>query len=487
MGTVPSEILLLTNLSESYRFFLLSSDVSSHGSVAFALSESLSLNGNSLSGGFTCPDFIPSDACYEPDASVAPASDPSDSISTPLPTSTDQESSTGDSCNNAILLTIPPSGKNAASGSAGGSSASSSSIANDGQCRMVTPFTGAWYHIFGAGSLVTATACIQETMSVDTVLYVYKGACGSLRCVDHDTGYETCANRGDCVGVTWTALDGESYYIRVGGFNYIDYTLTLYDGFVTPAQNPTPTVPPSITPPPVPSPPSPSPTSRQTLPSTQTPLVSYPPIEPIDCKGDDLLIFEIDLDDHKEETTWELRSGGKAIQSGGPFEETTGWSTTQVCVTGSPFVSAVFDSAGDGLCCDSGIGAYRFTVNGKVLPTEVFTSGFAQTTPIILPLAEPLTCSDLLLIEFVFEGPSLSASWELTKDGVLLSSSEGPFEQGLSSTRIQKCLNAGKYIFKALDSNGNGFDGAYSLTYNGQAIPTHEFFDGSEVSTKFEI
>lgn len=218
------------------------------------------------------------------------------------------------------------------------------------------------------------------------------------------------------------------------------------------------------------------------------PPVSFPPTEPVDCEGSDLLVVQFILDDRQSETTWELRSGGNVLDTGGPYEESTGSVAIQFCVSGSPFIFAVLDAAGDGLCCDFGIGAYRIMLNSEILPTKEFTDGFLQTTPIILPPAEPLSCDNLLIIEFVLEGPSSSSetSWELKKDGVVVNSSEGPFAQNLSSTRSQLCIADGSYIFTVFDSAGDGMDGAYSVIHNGKAIPTGEFSDGFEQLTEFE-
>ena len=66
----------------------------------------------------------------------------------------------------------------------------------------------------------------------------------------------------------------------------------------------------------------------------------------------------LNFDNYPEETSWEIRSGGAVIESGGTYPDETDGSSYYVDMdlpSGS-YELVVYDSANDGMCCGYGEG-----------------------------------------------------------------------------------------------------------------------------------
>jgi len=78
---------------------------------------------------------------------------------------------------------------------------------------------------------------------------------------------------------------------------------------------------------------------------------------PLTCNE---VFVEITFDNYPGDISWDLSSGGQVLLSGGNYgseyaDETIVAST---CVADGDYVFNIFDSYGDGLCCDEGQGSY---------------------------------------------------------------------------------------------------------------------------------
>jgi hypothetical protein len=96
-----------------------------------------------------------------------------------------------------------------------------------------------------------------------------------------------------------------------------------------------------------------------------------------DCFGDppfecpDMITIEIFTDEYGSETTWELveRVSGTVVASGGPLEDEA-LCVWDVAVDGSLCYDwTIYDSYGDGICCDYGDGYYNVYYNGDLVCT----------------------------------------------------------------------------------------------------------------------
>lgn len=83
------------------------------------------------------------------------------------------------------------------------------------------------------------------------------------------------------------------------------------------------------------------------------------------CKN---ITVSINLDDDPEETTWQITDFGKVSASGGPYEVAGGSIDQTLCLLPGCYLFTIFDSYGDGICCDNGNGSFAITnSNGSVL------------------------------------------------------------------------------------------------------------------------
>ena len=70
--------------------------------------------------------------------------------------------------------------------------------------------------------------------------------------------------------------------------------------------------------------------------------------------------LELVLDDYGSETTWDLRRLGQVIYEGGPYEDDQDGQvvTVPLCLEDGCYILRVYDSWGDGMCCDYGEGGW---------------------------------------------------------------------------------------------------------------------------------
>ena len=66
--------------------------------------------------------------------------------------------------------------------------------------------------------------------------------------------------------------------------------------------------------------------------------------------------LELVLDDYGSETTWDLRRLGQVIYEGGPYEDDQDGQVVSVplCLEDGCYILRVYDSWGDGMCCEYG-------------------------------------------------------------------------------------------------------------------------------------
>ena len=89
--------------------------------------------------------------------------------------------------------------------------------------------------------------------------------------------------------------------------------------------------------------------------------------------------LELVLDDYGSETTWDLRRLGQIIYEGGPYEDDQDGQVVNVplCLEDGCYILRVYDSYGDGMCCEYGEGS--FSILGP--QSEVILTGgeFGET------------------------------------------------------------------------------------------------------------
>ena len=86
------------------------------------------------------------------------------------------------------------------------------------------------------------------------------------------------------------------------------------------------------------------------------------------------LRMEVLTDYYPEDTTWEVTdecNGGAVVMSGGPYNLGNNFYVDEKAVKPSNYTVRVYDSWGDGVCCYSGWGNIKATLDG----TEILSGG----------------------------------------------------------------------------------------------------------------
>ncbi|MEO0404835.1 MAG: T9SS type A sorting domain-containing protein, partial [Bacteroidota bacterium] len=91
---------------------------------------------------------------------------------------------------------------------------------------------------------------------------------------------------------------------------------------------------------------------------------------------------EITLDDYGSETTWEIVQNGSVLFSGGPYSDDTPGTVESLntCLADGCYDFVIYDSFGDGICCDWGEGGFEILEGNTELATGG-EFGDSQTVP----------------------------------------------------------------------------------------------------------
>jgi hypothetical protein len=116
-----------------------------------------------------------------------------------------------------------------------------------------------------------------------------------------------------------------------------------------------------------------------------------------DAYGTEQITLELLTDDWAQETTWVFRTvAGTILYNGGPYQENTDDNTTFIenfdVDLSQCYEFEIFDSAGDGICCNFGIGAYSLTTDSGEVVFEGGEFGSSETTEI--KIADVLAIDD---------------------------------------------------------------------------------------------
>jgi len=119
------------------------------------------------------------------------------------------------------------------------------------------------------------------------------------------------------------------------------------------------------------------------------------------CQKDGLVSVTIQPDDYPSETTWVITDDGSSTSyaSGGPYSQMIQY-TTDICLSFGSYTFTIYDSVGDGLCCEGGDGSYKLSLDNVVLKTGAFFDvsestiiNIANNSPTNKPTTTPPTNS----------------------------------------------------------------------------------------------
>jgi len=131
-----------------------------------------------------------------------------------------------------------------------------------------------------------------------------------------------------------------------------------------------------------------------TSPTTLSPTISpVPTTSPTSCDGVHFLL-ELLTDNFGSETSWTLteQENGNQVLSGGAYTSNESFEVEE-CVAYGCYVFTMFDTYGDGMCCQYGDGFYSVTVDGEIVVVSNGNFDFFETTN-FCESPPPPTCVD---------------------------------------------------------------------------------------------
>ena len=99
------------------------------------------------------------------------------------------------------------------------------------------------------------------------------------------------------------------------------------------------------------------------------------------CIYTSLISFAVLTDDYPGETTWSIQDeAGVTVDSGGPYNSSGTTYTETICISAGCYALTVFDSYGDGICCDYGEGGYQLIDADGVLLVSGGNFEYSETS-----------------------------------------------------------------------------------------------------------
>ncbi len=181
--------------------------------------------------------------------------------------------------------------------------------------------------------------------------------------------------------------------------------------------------------------------------------------------GDIYLVYR--LDNHPEETSWELRDQtGEIVYADGPFPGSPGlFATDTLQLTGGQcYDFIIYDSGGNGICCNYGIGLYSLKDADGLILAQGGSFGYSEMTTFQMAggvgIAEKVAAEDIQIypnpadgqatVDITLAGPGgvILNIYSLT--GELISSDDlGMLSEGAQRIMIDtKSLTAGVYFLE---------------------------------------
>ena len=140
-----------------------------------------------------------------------------------------------------------------------------------------------------------------------------------------------------------------------------------------------------------------------------------PSCPPCPC-NDESYTLSIQLDDYPEETSWNVTQDGSTIASGGTYPNQPDGSTVteSICLADGCYTLTIFDSFGDGLCCQYGNGSYSFTDSQGAVVASGASFGTSEATDFCVggtTACQSPNNLDVVEIDFGGSNPRVNATW----------------------------------------------------------------------------
>ncbi len=205
---------------------------------------------------------------------------------------------------------------------------------------------------------------------------------------------------------------------------------------------------------------------------------------PIPCPEDTLMIL-IRTDNWAEETTWELyEQGGGLVAADGPLQYGSTLHEWRVCLESAKcYDFIIYDSFGEGICCDYGDGWYELVLNGNVVGYGG-DFGDSETTQVGSDCPAPCPDETVEIRIFTDDNPE-QTTWELFEVAGLPTTG-GPLHQAGTLYTKTLCVDSIKcFEFTIFDELADGIccesgNGWYEVYHGGVLVCSGGDFGASE-------
>eukprot|EP00965_Chrysotila_dentata_P190984 6174240-Pleurochrysis_carterae.AAC.3 len=207
-------------------------------------------------------------------------------------------------------------------------------------------------------------------------------------------------------------------------------------------------------------------------------------------------------DDFPDQSTWQIydTSTGVAVAFGGPLDKKSEWVNESVPLQQGLYNFTIFDSAGDGLCCEHGVGsAQLLSEEGLIAAVENFTQAGSVSFAVPgsrmlqeLPLTLLETDPHLLTISVQTDRYPMETTFELRRESGDLITSGGPYVEQESEYVADVTVRDGTYVFTVFDSSADGLCclygfGRWRLLLAGTEIASGAASDETSTSVTFSL
>jgi len=226
---------------------------------------------------------------------------------------------------------------------------------------------------------------------------------------------------------------------------------------------------------------------------TLSPTTMSPSTSPTLCP-DEYLEIHLLTDNFPYETSWTLtnKCSGEiqASVDAGHYQGAFTANTDLYCIPeDQQYEFEIFDSFGDGICCNGGVGRYRLKLKGEVVASG---AEFGSSEVATFGKCPPCT-GDLIDIVVLTDNWPGDTAWTLKNQGtgeIKASVLAGDYTEGNSEKSHSYCFTEDdqKYEFEITDEFEDGIccfegDGRYQVSLNGVIVSSGGEFGSSETST----
>jgi len=209
------------------------------------------------------------------------------------------------------------------------------------------------------------------------------------------------------------------------------------------------------------------------------------------------VIVTIKTDYYPEETSFKvINQNGVEFMSGNGYTTQLYDYTAASCLPNSNvYQFTIYDTAGDGVCCEFGGGAYNLYVNAALIKSGgVFTTSetttFPSNAPVPVPTNSPVSGPNILVDVMIKTDtyPQETSFKVMSQNGVEFMSGGGYTAQLTEYSSSKSLPNSNIYQFTIYDTADDGIccgygEGRYELKVDGAVIKSGGVFTNSETTT----